>query len=165
MENCVKYNGADSPITDKVQRLKVKFYELVQTYLTTDTSASVSCEHPPLAEVEEEQLSSEHSNSDEEYNPVAKSQSTFNHDIRVGDLLEPSQAEELPQDWKEKSNGDTTARRPAREMSEFESSVKVKDVYDRDPAGGSTQLDSANEDSDSELPSISWNWYCMHMYS
>ena len=156
MENCVKYNGADSPITEKVQRLKVKFYELVQTYLTTDTSASVSCEHPPLAEVEEEQLSSEHSNSDEEYNPVAELQSTFDYDMKVGDLSKPSQAEELPQDWKEKNDGDTTARRPAREMSEFESSVKVKDMYDHDPAGGSTQMDSADEVSDSELPSINW---------
>ena len=36
VENCVKYNGSDSPFTEKVLRLKVKFYELVQSYLTPD---------------------------------------------------------------------------------------------------------------------------------
>ena len=42
--------------------------------------------------------------------------------------------------------------------------VKVKDVYDRDPAGESTQIDSANEDSDSEQPSINWNWQRTAIY-
>lgn len=157
------YRGADSPFTEKVQRLKVKFYELVQTYLTvTDTSASASCKHPPLAEVEGERLSSEHSSSDEEYNPRTESQSTYDYDMGDSDILERSQAEELSHDWKVKSNGDTTAHNPdtkTREMSEFESSFKVKDVHDRDPAGVSTQMVSADcdKDSDSELPPINWN--------
>ena len=138
VENCVKYNGPDSSFTEKVQRLKVKFYELVQSYLTPDIGASALRKlSPSAAEVEGECSSSEHPSSDEEYNPTIESQSMFEYDSRdqhgmgVDDLLEPSQAAVLLHEWKEKSNEDMlTPHRPdtkAGEMPEFEGAVKVQD--------------------------------------
>ena len=171
VENCEKYNGPNSPLTEKVQRLKVKFYELVQCYLTPNIGASAALHElsPSTAEVEPgECSSSEHPSSDEEYNPRTESQSTFEYDshdqhgMGVDDLLEPSQAEDLPHEWKEKSDEDMTPHRPdaqAGETSEFEGAVKVQDAHNHDrpqeTAGGMSQM-SIDEDSDSELPYIKW---------
>lgn len=170
VENCIKYNGSDSPFTEKVQRLKVKFYELVQSYLIPDTGASASCKLSPLAAAVGESLSSENQSSDEELNPTTESQSTFEygsqHDKGDGDLLEPLQTEEedLPHhEWKEKSDKDTIPHGPDmakdEEMPAFEGAVKVQDVHHHDrleeTAGGTSQM-SADEDSDSELPLIEW---------
>jgi hypothetical protein len=171
VENCVKYNGSDSPFTEKVLRLKVKFYELVQIYLTPDIGANSSLS-PLAAEVEgdSECLSSENPSSDEELNSITESQSTFKydsqHDRGVGDLLEPLQTEEdLPHhEWKEKSNEDTIPRaqgpdaKAVGEMSAFEGADEVQDSahhHDRleETAGGTSQL---SIDSDSELPEIKW---------
>ena len=173
MENCEKYNGSDSPFTEKVQRLKVKFYELVHSYLIPDTGASASYKLSPLAAVVGESLSSENPSSDEEFNPIAttESQSTFEygsqHDKGDGNLLEPSQTEEeedLPHhEWKEKSDKDTIPHGPDmakdEEMPAFEGAVKVQDVHHHDrleeTAGGTSQM-STDEDSDSELPHFEW---------
>ncbi len=173
VENCVKYNGSDSASTEKVLRLKVKFYELVQVHLTPDTGANLSCKLSPLAaqvEGDSECLSSENPSSDEEHNSTTESQSTFKydsqHDRGIGDLLEPSQTEEdLPRhDWKEKSNEDTMPQaqwpdaKAVGEMSAFEGEDTVQDSahhHDRleETAGGTSQL---SIDSDSELPEIKW---------
>ena len=172
MENCVKYNGSDSPFTEKVLRLKVKFYELVQSYLTPDhAGASASCELSPLAAAVGGCLSSENPSSDEEFNPTIESQSTFEygsqHDKGDGDILEPLQTEEeedLPHhEWKAKSDKDTIPHGPdmakAEEMPAFEGEVKVQDGHHHnqleETAGGTSQM-STDQDSDSELPLIKW---------
>ena len=171
VENCVKYYGPESPFTEKVQRLKVKFYELVQCYLTLDIGANGgSCDLSPLAaEVEGECSSSEHPSSDEEYNPTTESQSTFEydsqHDKGSGDPSEPSQAEDLPHEWKEKKNEDTIPQRTAAkagEMPEFqEGAINIQSAQNHDQlqetAGGMSRT-NIDEDSDSEqLPGIKWN--------
>ena len=160
MENCVKYNGPDCPFSEQVQRLKVKFYELVQSYLTPGTSASAPRELSHfVAEVEGECLNSEHPSSDEEYSPTTESQSTFQydsqHDKEVGDLLGSSQVEDLPHEWKETSDTPPRPDTRAGEIPDVEDAVKDRRERLEETAEGTSQR-SIDEDSESELPCIKW---------
>ena len=168
VENCVRYNGPDTPITEKVQRLKIQFDELVRIYLTIDTGGASLCELPLTAEEEgdSEHLNFEQPSNDEEYNMADELESMLSsiddsqHDMGADDLFESSQEIESSDDHKKSDRAATTVAKDAKAR---ESSVKVQlaiqGTCDHDQlqetAGRSTVMNN-DEDSDSELPSIKW---------